>query len=72
MTVKELIDALVEFGDDTLVVLAKDAEGNGFSPLAEYSGESYIAETSYSGELADYEDEDQAGGVPAVVLWPIN
>lgn len=33
MNVRELKDALDNLPDDMIVVLAKDAEGNGFSPL---------------------------------------
>lgn len=72
MTVKELLDIIVDLKDDTLVVLASDAEGNSFSPLAECSSESYVAETSYSGEIVDQEDDGVTDGVAAIVMWPTN
>lgn len=37
MTVAELIDQLSALPADALVVLSRDAEGNGYSPLAEYA-----------------------------------
>ncbi|MFD0053031.1 hypothetical protein ACFVHR_04805 [Streptomyces sp. NPDC127168] len=70
--------------DDTLVVLAKDAEGNGFSPLVEVEHAMYRAETTWSGErylteeqrLAEAEPDDWSeapdDAVPAVFLWPVN
>lgn len=69
---------------DTPVVLSKDSEGNGFSPLAEVETAMYRAESTWSGEhyMTDeqvdadpgYDDEDRApeGSVPAVFLWPTN
>lgn len=68
MKVKELRDYLAGYADDTPVILAKDAEGNGFSPLEGLSAEYYVENTAYSGELDFYED----AGVPCVVLWPVN
>jgi len=35
MTVKELKKTLEEFEDDDIVIMSKDGEGNGFSPLAD-------------------------------------
>jgi hypothetical protein len=70
--------------DDTPVVLAKDAEGNGFSPLVEAEHAMYRAETTWSGErylteeqrLAEDEPDDWSeapdDAVPAVFLWPVN
>lgn len=67
--VGDLRRALEPFGDDVLVVLAKDPEGNGFSPLASGSDAHYQAESTWAGWLVDGELE---GGEECVVLWPIN
>ncbi|KAB1146788.1 hypothetical protein F7R91_14505 [Streptomyces luteolifulvus] len=85
MTLAELraeLDAL-NLPDDTIVVLAKDAEGNGFSPLSVMDGALYEAHSSFSGDWYATDqmraqnpenDWDQApnGTVPAVFLWPTN
>ncbi|MEZ0089997.1 hypothetical protein [Streptacidiphilus sp. EB129] len=69
---------------DTIVVMSKDGEGNGFSPLAQVEDAMYRAETTWSGEhylteeqvAADpeYGEDDLApdDAVPAVFLWPTN
>lgn len=83
MNVRELKDALDNLPDDMIVVLAKDAEGNGFSPLWSASTDhTYWASSPYSGEAAptkpDDVDEDdwdyywEEGGVPCLLLDPIN
>jgi hypothetical protein len=87
MTIAELRRQLLELQhlpDDTLVVFAEDAEGNGFSPLVEAIPGMYLAETTYSGEhylteeqrLAETDPDDWSqapdGAVPAVFLWPTN
>lgn len=70
MKVSELIAKLSELPGDVLVVQAKDAEGNGFSPTyAITSQEEYVAETEYSGELVT---TFTAESDPCVVLWPTN
>jgi hypothetical protein len=68
MQVYELIEFLKQYPLDALVVQAKDAEGNGFSPLHELTRERYTPCNAWQGELAQAED----GSVPAVVLWPAN
>lgn len=78
MTVGELLDYLSTRPRDQLVVLAKDAEGNGYSPLAEAQDGYYFAETTWSGEVEFEFDLVESGGeledgtVPAVVLGPVN
>lgn len=87
MTLAELraqLRALENLPDSTLVVLAKDAEGNRFSPLCEAESGMYLAETTYSGEHYLTEEQRQAEDEPdeysqapdeavhAVLLWPIN
>jgi hypothetical protein len=86
MTLNELrkqLDALNVPGD-TPVILAKDAEGNGFSPAYEAEVSVYTAETTWSGERYMTEEDRQATGEPdeyaaapdeavrAVFLWPTN
>lgn len=86
MTLAELraqLDAL-NLPGDTLVILAKDAEGNGHSPLVEAEHAMYLAETTWSGEryiteqqrLAEENPDDWSeapdDAVPAVFLWPTN
>ena len=86
MTLAELraqLDAL-NLPDDTPVILAKDGEGNGHSPLSEAEHAMYLADTTWSGEryiteqqrLAE-EDPDEWSEAPddavhAVFLWPTN
>ncbi|UJV42070.1 hypothetical protein [Streptomyces sp. AMCC400023] len=87
MTLAELRAALAKLDhlpDDTIVILAKDAEGNGFSPLVEADHGMYLADTTWSGEryltdeqrLAETNPDDYSeapdDAVPAVFLWPTN
>jgi len=86
MTLAELrsqLDAL-NLPDDTIVILAKDAEGNTFSPLVETEHAMYLADTTWSGEhylteqsrLAEEQPDDwdpaPDDAVPAIFLWPTN
>jgi hypothetical protein len=64
VTVAQLRAALADFPDDAFVVLAKDPEGNGFSPLARNSDHSiaaglawYLPNSTWSGEIANYSDD---------------
>ena len=50
-TVGELADYLATQPRDRKVILSKDAEGNGFSPLADAGESMYAAETTWSGEV---------------------
>ncbi len=84
MTVKDLREALADLPDDMLVVMAKDAEGNGYSPLAEATETMYAAETTWSGDAyltpeqrandpqAGEYDEAPDEAVRAVLLGPVN
>lgn len=51
MTVGELIDFLATQPRDRKVVLEKDAEGNGYSPLSTADEGLYVADSTYSGEM---------------------
>lgn len=52
MTVKELKDAILNLPDEMEVILQKDAEGNGYSPLRGADPDAvYIPETTYYGEV---------------------
>ena len=80
MTVKELIERLSKCRQDDLVVVAKDAEGNGFEEL--YTIEAYrynydrheneigIRSLDQSAIDAGYGEEDVMDGEPCVVIWP--
>lgn len=86
MTIDEFRRQLAELDlpGDTPVILAKDAEGNGFSPLVEAETAMYAAESTWSGEryMTDAQreetgDADEYEAAPddavnAVFLWPTN
>lgn len=87
MTLAELRTALAKLDHlpgDTLVIVAKDSEGNGHSPLGEVDPSMYHAETAWSGarymteaaRQAQREPDDYAkapdDAVLAVFLWPTN
>ena len=84
MTVAELIECLKQTDQDRLVIMAKDGEGNGFSPLADTGASAYRADSTWSGEIGieeltearkekGYSEEDvMDDGVKAFVLWPTN
>lgn len=76
-TVGELIDTLTKLGKkigmDAQVVQQKDAEGNGYSPLAGADIAFYEATTTWYGECYDPSDEDTPADLPkVVVVWPVN
>jgi hypothetical protein len=75
MTVKELRDALEGLDGDIPVILQKDAEGNGYSPLEGTEEGYYVATNTWSGEVfVDEADALECGTTPkpCVVLWPVN
>lgn len=83
MTVGELIEQLKLKNPERVVVMSKDGEGNGFSPLADVENASYEADTTWSGEIGleeltpelqkqGYSEEDVVNGEPCIVLWPTN
>jgi hypothetical protein len=84
MKVKDLIELLQKEDQEALVVCSADSEGNRYSPLASFWSGAYRAETTWNGEaglscltkhdhLLGYTEEDVIrGGVPAIILTPIN
>ncbi len=85
-TVGELADFLATQPRDRVIVMAKDAEGNDYSPLAAADEGMYLAHSTWSGEkymtpeqIAEYRERGIAGYAPApadavrvVVLGPVN
>ena len=85
MTVKELKKSIENLPDDMQVIVQKDAEGNGYSPLqgADYDAV-YVPETTCFGDVYSLNgSHDQVGmsddewGVikskpKALILYPIN
>lgn len=56
MKVKELIKLLERENPESEVILQKDAEGNGYSPLSDVDGNAvYIPESNWSGEVYSLE-----------------
>lgn len=73
MTVKQLIKKLESLPSNSLVILQKDGEGNGYSPLSGLGTAVYRPDSTWSGERVDGEDyEREPGDVAAVVLCPVN
>lgn len=81
MTVKELIQMLKDEDQDRIIILAKDSEGNNYSPISQYWAGNYIAETTWYGEayldqlteedIEDgYSEEDVKAGQKALFLIP--
>jgi hypothetical protein len=87
LKVRDLIEILETADPNSIVILACDAEGNGYSPVVEeYSTGVYIPDTTWSGEFYsapdesacfDSEDQEQYDdfeqlGIKAIVLYPVN
>jgi hypothetical protein len=84
MTVAELIAELQALPQDALVVLQKDAEGNGHSPMAGFWIGGYRAVSTWSGDVGLLEltaedvrqgfttDDLATDGVVAAILYPVN
>lgn len=70
----ELITILQSLPQDALVVLAEDAEGDGYAPFYEATVGMYEAEDSWCGEFYDSDEEPDGvpdGSVRAICLWPV-
>lgn len=79
MKVKQLIEALSKLPPDDEVIIAKDAEGNSYSPLDVVCGDlKYDPQNTWSGSCYGPEDCDEfeprewASMKNAVALWPVN
>jgi hypothetical protein len=75
MKVKDLKKILENLSDDTKIILSKDAEGNDFSPLSDYSIGVYVPDSTWSGEMFHDEDIKDCGlekEPHSIVLWPVN
>lgn len=73
MTVKELKKLIKSLPDEMLVVLQKDSEGNGYSPLAGGDNCIYIPRNTWSGDVYDEEDIEEIENVTySLVLYPVN
>lgn len=78
------IAELAALPDDTPLVMAKDREGDDFSPLDGLEEGMYLAETTWSGERYMTEEQRQEQDHPddyaeapedavrALFLWPVN
>ena len=52
MIVKEFIELLKGMPENSIVIIQKDSEGNGYSPLASVDADAiYVAETTWWGEI---------------------
>lgn len=76
MTVEELRRSLDSFPSDALVVIAKDSEGNGHSPLTNSWQGFYDAEQPWFGSVYDDRDIkecalDASKMVVAIILTPM-
>lgn len=82
ITVKSLMEELKKLPQDSFIIMQKDGEGNGYSPMAGVDEAYYQPTSTWSGEmvsedLEDYEDEEQMeeekkSALRVVVLWPVN
>lgn len=77
MKKNKLIEILNSIEGDLDIILAKDSEGNNFSPLANYSENLYEAETTCYGAIYPHQPDDEGDYVPenaddVIVLWPTN
>lgn len=86
MTVAELREALEACGDNDLVIMASDAEGNSHSPLYQLDEVTYVPNSTWSGSIYVRHLDDEArrqgyteedlyegeDGIKAVVLCPTN
>lgn len=75
MRVAKLIEILNTYDPNAIVVMSKDAEGNGYSPFCSDDYGVYISETTWSGDFIpdeDVEEEQWKQGRRAVCLFPVN
>lgn len=77
MTVKELKQLIKNLPDETQVILAKDGEGNSFSPLSGGYLGYYFPANTWSGEFISASDEEanqysKVKDCDAICLDPVN
>ena len=84
MNVGELIKYLKGFNPETEIVLQKDSEGNGYSPLAGADEGYYVPDSTWSGDfydssytaddcfMDDDEFEEMQSRPKSIVLYPVN
>lgn len=74
ITVKQLVENLEKCDPDAVVILQKDAEGNGYSPLADTTIGMYMPDSTWSGEVyfnvKPVEETEEE--INAVILGPVN
>ncbi len=73
MKVSELIENLLEFPQDSEIVMSSDGEGNSYSPLAGINDVKYLAESTWSGHVfSPLEDDVPEEAIAAVLFYPVN
>jgi len=86
LTVKELIEELKDMPQDAEIIMQKDAEGNGYSPLSVVDLDAiYVPDSTWSGDVYSLDwtagdccldeeewEEMKANHPRCVVLAPIN
>jgi len=84
MNAGELIKYLKGFDPETEIVLQKDSEGNGYSPLAGVDDGYYVPDSTWSGDFYDPSftaddccmDDDEFAEMQnrprSIVLYPVN
>lgn len=73
MNIKELIEAIKNLNPETEVIVQKDSEGNGFSPLCDVYDMFYMPDNTWQGEVYDKNDPDRdMRAIPCIVLCPTN
>lgn len=73
ITVGNLIKELEKLHDpDLIIVMSRDEEGNGFSPLCDFSIGQYTEESAYSGDFLHDDGNWLDININAICLWPLN
>lgn len=86
MKVKDLIKELEKLDPNLQVILQKDGEGNGYSPLCGVEEAVYVPDSTYSGQVHSLKytaddtgiEEEQWKNLKkskknrCLVMWPIN
>lgn len=70
ITVRELIHQLSKFNPDDPVILQKDTEGNGYSPVEAADTSMWFA--NWRGGECYEPDEAPKNSMPCVVIYPVN